>query len=274
VVAALVALLGSPGAAEDQLEVYQPRHRAADELAVSVAGVLGPEAIVVPDPASGKLVIRGDRASIRQALGILQELDVPLGAYRVESTMTTLSELRRNSVWIDGWLEAGQFRVGKVRKATGDLHLRVRSVLSEGDRRFQGLVTVLEGHPAEIWLGTTYPERVRTLNEEAGRLRVYETATLVPVQTGFRVVPRALRDGRIALELSAVSAEEAPEGRVIRAGTSTHVNVVPDELTAISTLRRARSQISIDPFATLDASDRVREEVLLLRVQPLPASIP
>jgi hypothetical protein len=219
-------------------------------------------------------MIRGDRASLRQALEALGKLDVPLKAYRVESTVTTLRELHRNSIEIRGWMEAGPFRLARIPAPKAALRLRIRSTLAEGEERFRGVVSVLEGHPAEIWLGDSYPAPVESLAEELGNQRVYETTTLVPVRTGFRLVPRSLRDGRISIEIAAVSGEEGPRGRVIRAGMATTLNVRPGELTVVAGVQRARATPSLDPFSVLDPGNRTHDTLLLLRVEPLPGEPP
>ncbi len=274
VLAALLAAAGAGPAAGDRLETYQPQHRSAAELAPLVSEILAPEGTAVSGPGGGALLMRGDAASIKQALQLLRELDVPIPAYRIESTLTTLRELRRVGVSVKGWMQAGEIRVGKVRTSEERLRVRVRSVLSEGEERFRGFVTVLDGNRAEIWTGTTYPERVRSLHEEAGRLRVYETTTLVPVRTGFAVLPRGLADGRIDLELAPISSEEAPEGAVVRAGMVTRVILHPGELAVVAGIREASQEIRIDPFATLDLREGARETVLLVRVDPLAEAPP
>ena len=265
-VALLWATAPLPGAAEERLEVYRPRSRPATELAPIVGKLLDPAGIAIPDPGTGHLILRGDSASIDRALEVLGEIDVPLRTYRIDSTMTTLRELRRQGIQIEGWALAGEFRVGRLRPGPDGLRIRVRSVLSEGENRFEGRVTTLEGYAAEIWTGTTYPERTRTLHERSGQLRVYETTTLVPVRTGFRVRPRDLGDGRVDLEIAAVSSEEQREGTVVRSSVSTHLQVSAEELVVIALLRGSEQTLSIDPFAHLDWSDRTHDSVLLVRV--------
>ncbi len=257
-----------PGAAEERLEVYRPRSRPAIELAPIVGGILDPTGIAIPDPGTGQLILRGDSASIDRALEVLGEIDVPLHTYRIESTMTTLQELRRQGIQIEGWALAGEFRIGRLRPGPDGLRVRVRSVLSEGEDRFEGLVTTLEGSSAEIWTGTTHPERTRTLHERSGQLRVYETTTLVPVRTGFRVRPRDLGNGRVDLEISAVSSEEEPEGTVVRSSVSTHLQIRVEELVVIARLQASEQTLSIDPFAHLDWSDKTHDTVLLVQVTP------
>jgi type II secretory pathway component GspD/PulD (secretin) len=268
--AVFLALAGVLVAASERLEIYRPQHRGAAELAPLVSGVLAPEGAAIPDPGSNQILIRGDPAAVGRALALLKEVDVPLRVYRVESTLTTLRELERVGLRVDGWIQGGEIRVGKARGVAEAPRIQVRSVLSEGEDRFWTSVAVVDGKRAEIWTGTTYPERERTLQEEAGRLRVYETTTLVPIRTGFAVRPRLMRDGRISLEVACLSAEEATEGTVIRAGTSTHVTLKPGESLAIASLRESDHQVRVDPFGSLDLREGARDSVLLVRVEPLP----
>ena len=72
---AVIAWGGPTTSAADELEVYRPRHRLASELAPLVSGVLAPSGLAMADPGSGRLIIRGDRASIKTALDLLRELD-------------------------------------------------------------------------------------------------------------------------------------------------------------------------------------------------------
>jgi hypothetical protein len=262
-------MAGARAEAGDRLETYRPQHRSAAELAPLVSEILAPEGTAVSDPGGGVLLMRGDPTSIKRAIQLLRELDAPIPVYRVESTLTTLRELRRVGIRVDGWVQAGEIRVGKVRAVDRELRVRVRAALSEGEERFQGFVTVLDGSRAEIWTGTTYPERIQSLHEEAGRLRVYETTTLVPVRTGFAVLPRGLADGRIDLELAPISAEETAEGTVVRAGMATRITLHPDELVVVAGIREVGQELRIDPFGTLDHREGEWETVLLVRVDPL-----
>jgi hypothetical protein len=272
---ASVLAWSGPGTIQaDELEIYRPRHRVAAELAPLVSGVLAPSGIAVADPGSGQLIIRGDRASIKAALELLRELDVALNAYRIQSTLTTLRELRRTGFEIAGWVRGGTVRIGRGEAPEGRSRLRVRSILSEGETRFQGVVTTLEGYPAEIWTGTTYPARVETWNEQLGRVEVHDTTTLVPIRTGFRVLPRSMSNGRVNLEIVPVSAEEEPEGLVVRAGAATQVIVTEGEVVLIASVQGERDEITIDPFATLDLQEEASDTVMLVMVDRIPGSRP
>ncbi len=272
--AVIVAWGGPTASAADELEIYRPRHRLASELAPLVSGVLAPSGLAMADPGSGRLIIRGDRASIKTALELLRELDAPLSAYQVRSTITTLRELRRTGFEIAGWIEAGPVRIGRGTAPDRNARLRVRSILAVGDTRFQGLVTTLDGHAAEIWTGTTHPERVRTRKAGTGSLEVLETTTLVPIQTGFRFLPRGLPDGRVRLHIAPVTAEEEPQGRVVRASATPEIIVTPGEVVVIASGQERVSEISVDPFASLDLREGTTDTVMLVTVERLSRPTP
>jgi hypothetical protein len=186
-------VVGGPG---DRVEVYAPRHRTVEDLAPLVSGVLAPSGEAIPDPSSGRLILRGDAASVERALEVLASLDTPIRSYRVESILSTLRDLDRMGVELGGWLESGGVRIGRASGPEG-VAVRLDALRSSEDRHFRGLVTVIDGRAAELWTGTEEPRRSRHIEREGGRVRIHETTTLVPVRTGFRVVPRGLPDGRV-----------------------------------------------------------------------------
>jgi hypothetical protein len=270
---ALALALGTlPGAAAGGagVEIYRPRSRPAESL-VDVARALlvpaGGDAVV--DPGTGWLVLRGAPEALREARAALGEIDRAPVMYQVHSAMTTLSDLAASGVAVDGWVQAGDVRVGRVPGPADGIRVRVRSTLGEGERRFEGMVSTLDGQPAEIWTGADYPARERTLHERAGRLRVYETTTLVPVRTGFRVIPRGMGDGSIELEIAPLVEESMAEGLVVHASVASRIRVQPGQAVLVAASRGRDSEVAIDPFGAVDHREGASDSALLVRVEKL-----
>jgi type II secretory pathway component GspD/PulD (secretin) len=239
-----------------------------EDLAPLVSGVLAPSGEAIPDPSSGRLILRGDAASVERALEVLASLDTPIRSYRVESILSTLRDLDRMGVELGGWLESGGVRIGRASGPEG-VAVRLDALRSSEDRHFRGLVTVIDGRAAELWTGTEEPRRSRHIEREGGRVRIHETTTLVPVRTGFRVVPRGLPDGRVELELVSVAARSDLDGDIAQTGTATRVAVAPGELIVVGTIGREDRQTSTNRFSGVARQEESTETVLLLRVDPL-----
>lgn len=266
----LLALALLPGAAGDGLEAYRPRHRSAAELAPIAAELLAPEGSAIVDPGTGTLILRGPREALIETLALLRRLDVPFPTYRVEAVLTRLGELERLEIAVESWIRAGELRVGTVPGHPRKLALRARSVLAEGEERFEGELVVREGQGGEFWTGTTHPERVQTAQERAGELRGYESSTLVPVRTGLRAVPRGHADGTVELAIAPVVAEPGPERSVLRTAAAAHVRLRPGQMAVVASIQQAESRTAIDPFAALDLREGASQAVLLVRVERLP----
>ncbi len=247
-------------------EIFRPRYRAAEDLAPVAEGILGPSGLVVADPGTGWLVLRGEPAAVAEALATLQRLDVRPASYRVSTTLTRMLDLDRAGVSVSGWIRAGDVRIGRAGPVPAGIRIAPRGLLSQEESSFAGQVAVLEGSSAEIWTGTVHPERQTFLDARGGRVRVYETATLVPVQTGFRVRPRGRSDGSIELELAPVIAERSEDGTIVRAAATSTVVVQPGETLVVASAHEAGTEIAIDPFGTLDHREGANDTAMLVRV--------
>jgi type II secretory pathway component GspD/PulD (secretin) len=266
VLAVLLAALASPGGASGA-EVFKPRYRSAEELVPVAEGILGPGGLVAADPRTGWLILRGEPGPVAEAVETLQRLDVRPASYRVSSALTRTADLERAGVSVSGWVRAGDVRIGRAGWVPRGLWVSPRGLLAQQESTFNGEVAVLEGNAAEIWTGTVFPERESFRDERGGRVRVYETATLVPVQTGFRVRPRGRADGSIEVELTPVIAERSAEGTIVRAAAATAVVVRPGETVVIASAHETGAQIALDPFATLDHREGANDSAMLVRVE-------
>lgn len=218
---ALLALWLPLAAVAAELEIYRPRHRPAEELAPLAAALMEPEGTAVADPRSGALVLRGPAANVARTLVALRALDVRSASFRVESALIRLSELAAAGLELEGWRALGGVRVGRIAARVEGLRLRARALLAAGERRFSGRVSVLDGHDAELWTGSTRLEPAVARSARGVR----ESTVAVRVRTGLGVRPRSLPDGRIELELAPVAAERGAGGAIVRAGAATTLAV-------------------------------------------------
>jgi hypothetical protein len=278
-VLALLCAIGLAAPALADVEIYRPQRRLAEELAPIAAGLLGTAGIAVADPGSGVVVLHGPREDLHAALAALRRADVVLRTWNVTAVLTRLSEIERVQLSVGGWIEVGQIRVGRIPAGESPgLTLRARSLLAEGAVRFEGQTAVQDGSAAEIWTGATYPERSQTLERSTGPAgeqitRIRETTALIPVQTGFRVLPRGRADGHIELEIAPLLSARAADGGVVRTAASSHLNVRRGELVAIAAAEGAGDDLVIDPFGSVDHREEARDSVLLVRVDPLEAGV-
>jgi hypothetical protein len=265
----LLALLSmgvprSGGTAE--LQLYHPRHRPAAELVGVAEGILGPSGTAVADPRTGKLVLRGPPAAVKQTLRALRKLDVPLERYRVEARLTSEGELRVRGLVIHGWLEVGDLRIGRVGSPTQDPGVVFRTLRTEGAEDLLVDLSVLEGHTAEIWTGTAIPVHVRVFQKQDKDPRVFETTPLAPIRTGFRVRPRSLRNGSLELEIVAISEEEGAWGPLVETATATSVRLELGEAIAIADVRREMTSVYTSPFARHEWQTQISDTLLWVRV--------
>ena len=167
----LILLVPLPSGATE-LELYRPRHRPAAELAPLAQGLLGSNGTAVADPHSGKLVLSGSAAAVKQTLRALRELDTPLRQYRIEARVTSEEELALRGLEVHGWLELGDLRIGRIRSAETGNQRVFRTLRTEGGDLLLANVLVLEGRTAEIWTGTSQPVYLRVFRKRQEFLQI------------------------------------------------------------------------------------------------------
>jgi hypothetical protein len=259
-------LAGAPAGAA---EVYRPRHRTAEDLAPVAEAILGPAGRVAVDPHGGALVLAGDEAAIAEALATIRALDVRPAVWRVETTLTRSADLARAGIRVSGWIDAGFARIGRAGSPPGGPRIAIEGGEGQREASFRGEVTVLDGHAAEIWTGSIHAERGLDLGARPGRVRVRETTELVPVPTGFRVLPRGRPDGSVELEISAAQSERTPGG-IEFAATSTRIRVRPGETLVLAAAGESSEDGTADLLGT-EGRGEDRETATLLRVERVDA---
>jgi hypothetical protein len=264
--AAILALALS--AAAGGFEIYVPRNRPAEELAPLVQEMLAGHGSAVADPHSGKIVLSGDPAAIAEALEALRSLDQTVRQYRVESETSTREALNRSAVSVDGWIEAGDLRIGRVAGPEG-VRLRASAGGAGSSERLAATVVVMEGRSAEIWTGADHPVTTRTIERAGPYARVTESTELVPVRSGFRVRPRSAGPEAIEVEITPIVQELGPNGSIRETGASTQIRVRPGESVAIGGVTRREEGAGVDVFRGAGRGSGASESLLVVRVTPL-----
>ncbi len=265
----LVALSAGAGS----LQIYVPRSRPAEELAPLVQSLLAGQGQAVADPHSGKLILSGDPEAIAQALAALRELDQPVRQYRVDSETSTRKELEGESARVDGWIDAGGVRIGRV---VGPEGVRVRANAGSGgsSERLAASVVVMEGRSAEIWTGSDVPVTTRTIERAGTYSRVTESTELVRVRSGFRVRPRSVGSDEIEVEITPIVEELGRGGSIAETGASTQIRVNPGESVAIGGITREETSAGADAFQGAGRAAGSSESLLVVRVTPLDDGAP
>ncbi|MEX2208748.1 MAG: secretin N-terminal domain-containing protein [Myxococcota bacterium] len=256
------------GAAAGSLEIYVPRSRPAEELAPLVQALLAGHGSAVADPHSGKLVLSGEPEAIAQALAALKELDQPVRQYRVDSETSTRKALEGASARVDGWIEAGDVRIGRV---VGPEGVRLHAAAGGGgsSERLAATLVVMEGRTAEIWTGADVPFTTRTIERVGPYSRVTESTELVQVRSGFRVRPRSVGPDQIEVEITPIVEELGRGGTIRETGASTQIRVSPGESVAIGGVTREESSAAADLFQGAGRSAGSSDSLMLVRVTPL-----
>ncbi len=260
-------------AAAGALEIYVPRSRPAEELAPLVQVLLAGHGSAVADPHSGKLILSGDPGAIAQALEALRSLDQPVRQYRVESETSTREALDRASASVDGWVEVGDVRIGRVTGPEG-VRLRASAGGAGSSERLAATLVVMEGRSAEIWTGADHPVTTRTIERAGPYARVTESTELVPVRSGFRVRLRSAGQEKIEVEITPIVEELGPGGSIRETGASTQIRVGPGESVAIGGLTREETSAEADVFQGAGRRSASSESLLVVRVTPLADAAP
>ncbi len=263
--ALLVLLVSRPsGAAE--VELYQPRHRPAAELAPLAQGLLGSRGTAVADPHSGKLILSGSETALAQALRALRELDAPLRQYRIEARATSEEVLRQRGFEIHGWLELGDLRIGRLRSIDAGGRVVFRTLSTEGGELLLANLLVPEGRTAEIWTGTAQPVYLRVFRKRDTDEQILETTPPAPIRSGFQLRPRSLRGGSVELEVVAVIEEETPYGKRVEALAATRVKLAPGEEIVVAELRREGTEVHTVPYTTHQQQEYASDRLVWVRV--------
>ncbi len=157
----LAAPASSVGA---EVELYEPVHRSANELAVLLDPARGGDARAVADPGTGLLLLTGSAAELSTARELLSRLDVPLPRYLVESRIESREALRLQGYSIDTPIQLGTLQIARLREPPprdGPGRLLFHEAGTEREGRLEQSLRIAEGQTAELWTGALMPIRVR-----------------------------------------------------------------------------------------------------------------
>ena len=272
---ALLALtLGAPASfARADVELYEPEHRSAHELALLLDPALGTGGRAVADPGTGALLLTGTATELGNALELLSRLDVPLSRYIVESRLESREALRLQGYLLETGLQLGTLRFARLREPPardGPGRLLFHESGTARERRLEQSLLVAEGQSAELWTGALMPIRVRNFELRDRGERVVETEPLLALRTGFQLRPRDLPDGQVELELVAVETRSQAGSAIARTSITAHLRLPLGEWTVVSELQTSKS---LSGTMTLDLHPQIDpnpDDLLLFRVLRAP----
>lgn len=251
----------TPAAAE--VSLYNPAHRTADELAPLLGPAMGHDGFAVVDRHSGQIVIHGPKASIKRAMELLQDLDLPQLSYNVEFQVVSETERKSQGIEISGTLPLAELgltaQIGEG-SGRGGLEIRAGSGTSGGRGSFRASLLVQDGTPSQIWTGNLIAIRSGGWIHEADQ------------RSGMRVETRTLRDGRVHLSLHPLRARgnrAEPLSAVTKLALETGAWVALGEVGSMRSRRSAELSGAV-------SSEESNSQRLLVRASPLslPASAP
>jgi hypothetical protein len=262
----LVLASAAPLRAEDQVHIYRPQGRTAEELAPLVRGVLGPGGTAVPDPGSGALLLRGEPSAVRQALEVLGQLDAPLRSFRVSTELVSREQARVLGFGISGWTQVGPLRVSRALEAPGAravVRLDTRGVEGSGRRRSE--LVVVEGREGRIATGHLFPVSIyQDRPPRRGGTDLLVSPALLPVESGLRVRVRSAGEGLLDVEVEPFAAELGEPSFSM----ATRLRMRPGETLALGGLSRSTVRSASGTLRRAD-EDRADDTVVLLQVAAL-----
>lgn len=254
-------LLPAPVLAQRRVEVYKAKYRTAEDLLPIVEAVLAGSGSVALDRGTNSLVLMGDPPAVADALALLGAQDRRLRTVVLRYDTRRVSELEAEGFDVRWTVEAGDFRIGNVRRPPGSgssATLRAQGVDRRADETFSGLVRVTEGESGRIETGQTVPLTTH------GRWGA--STQLVTAATGFEARPRILGDGRVEVDLAPFAGRFGRGGQIESAGASTVVTVSPGETVVVGGLTRAADDADSRLPTGAERSRSRDDRALLLRV--------
>lgn len=266
---ALLCLLLAASAAAQVTQVYQTRHRSAEELAPLAEGFLGPEGRVVADRRTNLLVLSGSRENVATALKLLAQLDVRPRSVVIRYESHSARELAALGAEVRWSAGAGGVRIGNVRwpgaRDGASLRLDSRSGTSTGT--LAGTLRVLDGETGRIGTGISVPVPTRRVFEDRRGRRVVDSTQYVSAESGFEARPRVLGDGRIELALRPFDASVHADGSVTGTGAETILILDPGRSVALGGILREASDRHGSALSGAGASDASDESLLVVTAE-------
>jgi type II secretory pathway component HofQ len=222
-----VLLLAMAAAAERSVQVYEPKHRLAEDLLPLALTGLGDRGSATVDPSTNTLLLVGEPEAVRETVALLQMQDVRPRTVVIRHEIARTTDLERSGVRVAWNVGSNDVRVGNVVFPDGAARIAVGVGGQETERteRFTGTVRILEGSSGVIATGRSVPVQTRG--------RWHADTTLVTAESGFEATPRILGDGQVRIELVPTRAEVDARGNVAFIRAATVVMARPGETIAI-----------------------------------------
>jgi Flp pilus assembly secretin CpaC len=254
------ALLLAAASARAEMQVYHPKHRAAQDLVPLVEVALGADGRVAVDPHSNALVLIGSASGLAQALELLAIQDRRLRTVLIQHETRTASELATSGARVAWGAGGSGLRVGNVERGpeSSGVAVRLRQGVRSGSGSEVGMVRVLEGEWARIASGT---EMLLPIGSHH-----HPDAVRVAAESGLEVRPRVLGDGRVRLDLRPFQGALRPDGTVAHAGADTTLVVTPGETAVVGGLGGVRSTQSRSLLSGGGHGQQAQDRLLLVTV--------
>lgn len=194
--AVLVAAL--PAVADEaRVETLAVRYRSAEDLALALRPLAGPDGVVTT--AAGRLVVRASPAALAEIKRALAEMDTPPRSLRVTVKQDTevSTSARSGDVTVETREGATVERRTSRTVVGGSLSGDRSDLSSRGTEWLQ----VLEGSRAFIRVGRSVPATETQIIPSAGGLIVAQGTVYFDADLGFYAVPRVFGD-QVTLEIS------------------------------------------------------------------------
>ena len=257
----LVALATATASAERATEVYKVKHRTAAELIPLAQTALAGQGTAVIDQGTNSIVLIGDATAVKAAVDLLNLQDQSRKSIVVTVDSHEVQALDAAGYRIDWSVGSRSFRVGNVLSpgAGTFVHATGRILTTASDSTFSATVRILDGDVGRISTGRSVPVTTRD--------RFGSSTTFVEASSGLEARARVLGDGRVQLELTPFQGQVDARGRVAFSDATTTVVVKPGETIAVGGLYRHGTSSTDSVLRSRSRTERVDEQVLLLRVE-------
>ena len=252
----------SARAAALESRVLEIHYRNAEEMLSVASPLLTPVGRISADARTNSLVVVDTPASIQRIVALVQRLDLPPSALRIDVRFGQTRSVHNQEATAEGRVSGNGWQVSTGRTDEDGVQIQVRDKTRTESRRASFSVTTLSGSPAYVTVGTEVPYRQR----RAGICRRYggcpPTVEFHRVETGFWVTPRVSGD-RIDMEIVPQIADIASGRRVRFAAASTHVSVRPGQWTEIGGGDNAKTDALAEILGVAGTGQRGAFSILL-----------
>jgi len=208
-----MALLMSPFAAANELEIIELKHRRAEDVQPIIRPLLDEGDVV--GGMNYQLILRTSPRNLEQVRKLLESIDVAPRRLKItvmqnvdSETVARLTEVSGNvglnreaRVVVPGSGDSGGLNV-EIGQGQDRLKARVTSTRSLEDERNTQQLQVLEGNRALVRSGQSVPVPQRQVIQDRWGTRVIDSVQYQEINSGFYVLPRVNGD-RVTLEISA-----------------------------------------------------------------------